>query len=249
MAQQPRPAFDAFEVATIKPAAPEPPGRYTRMLSAHRFIAKNYSLKYMIGAAYNLPQRAISGAADWMDTEHFDVMAGTPGAVQPDVEEQMKMLRALLAERFQLKFHREPKEMPVYVLSAVKTGAQLKESEAPADAQPQIVGVVHAYKEGGVYVEVPARNATVAQFAGMLQRAVLDRPVVDKTGLTGRYDFDLEWTPDESQYGGAMPVGSPENPKPDLYAAVQSQLGLKLEATRALFDTFVIDRAEKPSQN
>src|SRR5262245_20154030 len=102
----------------------------------------------------------------------------------------------------------------------------------------------------GEKILLPARNATMSQFASMLQRAVLDRPVLDKTDLTARYDFDLEWTPDDTQFGGNLPPVSPQNVvKPDLYAALQQQLGLKLDASRAAIDTIVIDAVQKPTEN
>jgi uncharacterized protein (TIGR03435 family) len=89
----------------------------------------------------------------------------------------------------------------------------------------------------------------MVQFASMMQRAVLDRPVVDKTGLSGKYDFDLEWTPDETQFGGQGPPGTPESTKPDLFAAIQRQLGLRLEATKGLVAVLIIERVERPSEN
>jgi uncharacterized protein (TIGR03435 family) len=101
----------------------------------------------------------------------------------------------------------------------------------------------------GEKIRLPARNATMAQFASMLQRAVVDRPVLDKTELTGKYDFDLEWTYDDSQFGGNLPAIKPENAeKPNLYAALQ-QLGLKLEPSRAAIDTIVIDSVQRPTEN
>jgi uncharacterized protein (TIGR03435 family) len=90
----------------------------------------------------------------------------------------------------------------------------------------------------------------MAQFASMLQRAVLERPVLGKTGLVGRYDFDLEWTPDETQFGGQLPPIKPENSgKPDLFAALQQQLGLRLESSKGPVDVIVIDHVERPSEN
>jgi uncharacterized protein (TIGR03435 family) len=87
----------------------------------------------------------------------------------------------------------------------------------------------------------------MAQFASMLQRSVLDRHVLDKTGLSGRYDFDLEWTPDDTQFGGLLPPApATDNPKLDLFAAMQQQLGLRLQASREPVDVIVIDRAERP---
>jgi uncharacterized protein (TIGR03435 family) len=90
----------------------------------------------------------------------------------------------------------------------------------------------------------------MAQFASMIQRAVLDRPVLDQTGLPGKYDFDLEWTPDETQFGGQEPPGATEIPlKPDPFAAMQQQLGLKLEAAKGLVEVLFIDQAARPSEN
>jgi len=243
-----RPAFDAFEVATIKPTDPDAQGRYIRMQSAHRFYAKGFTLQALVAAAYSLTPRAISGGQAWTDSDRYDILALTPGEVQPNPDEQMAMLRKLLAERFQLTFHREPKELPVYALTVAKSGAKLKHSEAPPGELPYLINTVYPEEKGGVRVLLPARNATMTQFAAMLQRGVLDRTVVDKTGLPGAYDFDLEWTPDESQFGGQLPR-SVESTKPDLFAAMQEQLGLRLEATRGPVAVLVIDRVERPSEN
>ena len=242
-----RPAFDAFEVATIKPAAPEP-GRYIRMQSVHRFYAKGFTLKALVAAAFSLTPGAISGGASWTDGERYDILAATPGDIQPNSEEQMAMLRRLLRDRFHLAFHRESKELPVYALTVAKSGPKLKPSAAPAGALPELVNTIYPEEKGGVRAVLPARNATMVQFAAMLQRAVLDRTVLDHTGLSGTYDFDLEWTPDESQFGGQLPR-TVEPTRPGLFSAIQEQLGLRLEATRGPVATLVIDRVEQPSEN
>jgi len=96
---------------------------------------------------------------------------------------------------------------------------------------------------------LPARNATMGEFTSLLQRAVLDRPVVDRTGLTGRYDFDLEWAPDETQFGGEVPVASADAPAPPFFTAIEQQLGLKLEATRGPVDALIVEGVERPSAN
>jgi uncharacterized protein (TIGR03435 family) len=98
------------------------------------------------------------------------------------------------------------------------------------------------------HVVLPARNATMPLLASMLQRSVLDRPVVDQTGLTGAFDFDLEWTPDESQFEGRIPVPV-DMTKPGLFTAIQEQLGLRLEALTGPVEVLVIDRVERPSEN
>ncbi len=156
------------------------------------------------------------------------------------------MLRRLLSERFNLVFHREEKEFSIYVLTVAKGGPKLTPSTpvtAPEGAPPL---VFHLSPDRA---RLPARDATMAELAWVMQRAALDRPVVDKTGLPGRCDFELEWTPDETQFGGNVPTGNPEPPKPDLFAALQQQFGLKLEATRGPIEAIVIDRVERPSEN
>jgi uncharacterized protein (TIGR03435 family) len=236
----------AFEVATIKPTSPDERARYMRMQTTHRFLATGYTLKFLVAAAYNIPPRAISGGPDWIDVERYDILAATPGEGRPSLDEQMVMVRKLLTERFKLAFHTEPKELPVYLLTVAKNGIKLKESAAPPDDQPVLVNTVYP----GEKIFLPARNATMSQFASMLQRAVLDRPVLDKTNLSAKYDFDLEWTPDDTQFGGNLPPVLPENAtKPDLFSALQQQLGLRLDASRSLIDAIVIDSVEKPTEN
>lgn len=237
-----RPVFDSFEVATIKPVDPgQRAAVFIRMEGTNRFVAKNYTVKRMIGWAYNLAPRAISGGPGWVEGDHFEIAAVTPGEVRPTMVEQMGMLRGLLADRFELTFHRETKVMPVYALTVAKGGALLKES-AGEGAAPLLNTV---YPD---HVGLPARHATMGEFASMLQRAVLDRPVLDQTGLAGRYDFDLEWTPDDSQFGGELPMPA-EAVWPGLFAAVQQTMGLRLQATNGPVEVLVIDRVQRPSAN
>ena len=240
----PRPKFEAFEVATIKPVESGAKAfRYITMQGTNRFVEKDYTLKLLIAAAYNLNPHVISGGPDWLDSDHYDINALTPGDVRPTRDEQMGMLRKLLAERFQLSFHREPREFSIYVLEVGKGGPKLKESAKPDEA-PALINVVYPQS-----IKLPARNVSMGDFASMLQRAVLDRPVVDRTGLTGKYDFDLEWAPDESQFdGGVASVAADANAAP-LFTAIQRQLGLKLVATKGPVDALVVDKAERPSAN
>ena len=156
------------------------------------------------------------------------------------------MLQKLLANRFQLAFHRDKKQLSAYVLTVGKNGPKLTRSEA-AGPLPNLVP-----RGPGNW---PVRNATMEEVAGVMQ-AHLDRPVVDQTGLKERFDFQLQWTPDETTQF-APPGGPGEPPKPpvgaetypDLFTAIQQQLGLKLESARAQVDVLVIDRVEKPSEN
>jgi uncharacterized protein (TIGR03435 family) len=241
----PRPKFDAFEVATVKPVDPDVrAGRYITMQGPHRFVEKSYTLKLLIAAAYSLNPRTISGGPGWIESEHYDILAVTPGDVRPTHDEQMAMLRNLLADRFKLIFHREQKEFSIYELKVGKNGPKLKQSTSPPDDPAALVSTVYPER-----IVLPARNTTMAEFALLMQRAILDRPVVDKTGLSGRYDFDLEWAPDETQFGGEIPPASAEASAALLFSAIQEQLGLKLEATRGPVAALVVDKVARPSAN
>jgi uncharacterized protein (TIGR03435 family) len=242
----PRPKFDSFEVATVKPVDSDPKsGRFITMQGANRFVEKDYTLKLLIAAAYDLNPRTISGGPAWIGTDHYDILAVTPGDVRPDHDEQMTMLRNLLADRFKLTFHREPKVFSIYQLKLAKNGPKLKESTARSD-DPVVVGPGVVYPQR---IVLPGRNATMGNFVSLLQRAILDRPVVDKTGLSGRYDFDLEWAPDETQFGGDVPPATAAATSPPLFEAIQQELGLKLEATKGPVDALVVDTAERPAAN
>jgi uncharacterized protein (TIGR03435 family) len=241
----PRPRFDAFEVATIKPVDPDAKaGRYIIMQGTHRFVEKAYTLKLLIAAAYDLNPRTISGGPGWIESDHYDILAVTPGEVRPTHDEQMSMLRTLLADRFKLTFHREQKVFSIYELTVAKNGPKLKASTAAPDDPPALISTVYPQR-----IVLPARNATMGDLVSLMQRAMLDRPVEDKTGLSGRYDFDLEWAPDETQFGGEVPAASAEAPSAPLFSAIQQQLGLKLEATRGPVAALVVDKAERPSAN
>jgi uncharacterized protein (TIGR03435 family) len=247
LAQAPaaRPKFDSFEVATVKPVDPGPKdGRFIVMQGPKRFVEKNYTLKLLIAAAYELNPKTISGGPGWMDSDHYDIVAVTPGEVRPSHDEQMSMLRSLLTDRFKLTFHREQKAFSIFALEVAKGGPKMKESTTP-DTPPTVgPGVVYPQR-----IVLPARNATMGDFASLMQRAILDRPVVDRTGLSGRYDFDLEWAPDETQFGGDVPSASAAAPAAPLFVAIQQQLGLRFEATRGAVAAMVVDGAERPSAN
>src|SRR6202162_1021506 len=132
-----RPRFDELEVASVKPTPPGAGGRWIRMQSTHEFAAKNHALKTLLAAAYNLNPRAISGGPGWIDSDRYDIVGKAPSEVRPNLDEQMSMLRKLLADRFQFTFHREQKELRVYALTIAKGGPKLKESTASSDALPE----------------------------------------------------------------------------------------------------------------
>jgi len=158
----------------------------------------------------------------------------------PNDRQFRAMLQKLIAERFQLAFHRDQRELPAFVVVLGSGTPKLTPTKAPGSLPVAGIGP-------GQFSGV---NATTADFATALQGAAMDRPVVDQTGLTGRWDFTLEWTPDPSQFGGrALPVGRADRQPPALATAIQEQLGLKLESKRTGVDVLIIDRVEKPSDN
>jgi uncharacterized protein (TIGR03435 family) len=238
---------EAFEVAVVKRAGLDAVGRWIRMEAANRLHANNHALRTLIAAAYDLNPDAISGGPEWVDSVRWDIVAQTPGARRPTPDEQMAMLRQLLSERFKLKFHRESKVFSIYTLTVAKGGAKLKDSTFVPDSTPEGPPLL-AFSLSPALVHLPARYTSMAEFASILQRSPLDRPVVNQTGLAGRYDFDLDFEPDETLWGGRLP--KPEESKgPSLMTAITEQLGLQLKATRGPIDAIVIDGAARPAEN
>lgn len=239
----------SFEVATVKATDPEwRGGRYVRMKTAHELEARNFTLKMLVATAYNLSPKAISGGPAWVDGEHFDILAKAPGERRPTLDEQMAMLRALIAERFAVRYHREKRELPVFALTVARDGPKLKASTFDVDASPQGPPLL-AFVLAPAVVRLPGKWVTIGELAAVMQRAALDRPVVDQTGLTGRYDFDLEFAPDESLFGGVLGKAPDDGTRPGFFAALREQLGLRLEATRGVVEMFVFDAAARPSEN
>jgi len=237
------PANLAFEVATIKPVDPGPhSGRLIRMENNHSYIATNFTLQMLVAAAYRLNPHEVSGGTGWMRSDKFSIRALTPGREKPTGSQQAEMLRTLLNERFHLKFHWEAKTLAVFVIVAPKGGGKLKTTQYPGE-DAVVTSVV--YRD---HVELPARGATMNDFAAALQRVVLDRPVVDATGIAGQYDFDLSWVPDESQYGGELQI-TPDSTGEPLVVAMKNQLGLELKSARRVVQTLVIDNADQPDEN
>jgi uncharacterized protein (TIGR03435 family) len=237
-------ASPEFEVATVKPATPDRPGK-AFMVRNGQFSTVNTTLADLITFAYGIHTKQITGAPAWVESEKFDIAAKPGGEGQPSQKQWKGMVEKLLAERFGLAFHRDKKELGVYAIVLGKGGPKLTKSEGNSSGLPSLF-----FRGLGV---LPAANATMSDLAGVMQGAVLDRPVVDQTGLTGRWDFTLTWTPDEFQFGGmGAKVPPPANnaaAPPDLFTAFQEQLGLKLEATKAMAEVFVIDKVAKPTEN
>jgi uncharacterized protein (TIGR03435 family) len=235
----------SFEVSTVKPASPDSQGMTFRFAGPRRFTANNHTLKECIGFAYNLTPALMPGGPPWLESDRYDIVGELPGETQPPRDQLLLMFQGLLAERFKLKFHREQKEMTVYNLVVGKNGLKIKESTTGPPAGSLLIGFAPPRGRS-----LPARNATMQGFASLLQRVVVDRPVIDKTGLSGRYDFDLEWGIDGTRVAQSMPpppLGESET-QPDITVAIQ-KLGLKLESAKGMVDVLVIDHVERPDAN
>jgi uncharacterized protein (TIGR03435 family) len=240
MAADAKPAFD---VATIKPSNPDAQGKLFTV-RGRQVVTIGTTVGDLLGFAYEVHPKQISGGPAWLTTDRYDITG------QPDVDgvpnqTQLRVLvQKLLADRFKLAFHREQKELSVYALVVGSKGPTLTKSEGDPNGLPSLL-----FRGLGT---LPARNASMADFARVMQAAVLDRPVVDRTALGGRYDFTLTWTPDETQFA-AMGVKVPPPPAdattPGLFTAVQEQLGLKFDSTRAPVEVLVVDRVDRPSAN
>jgi len=238
-------ASPSFEVVTIKPNKSDQKNNSMLVGRDEVLRATNYSLIDLVSFAYDVHTKQIVEAPAWTAIEKYDIVGKHDGQGTPSQEQWKEMLQKMLAERFSLKFHRDKKELSVYVLSVGKSGPKLTKSAADPKSLPSL-----GYRG---YGQLVVHNVTIGDFStDILQGQVLDRPVLDQTGIAGKYDFTLDWMPDDSQFpmfGGKLPPAPEGYSAPPLYTAIQEQLGLKLEATKAPADVLVIDHVEKPSAN
>jgi uncharacterized protein (TIGR03435 family) len=244
--RMPTDANPEFAVATIKPSRPDA-SRGGYGIRAQVVTTTNVTVSWMIKLAYNVHAHQISGAPSWVDSERYDTVgrSDTPG--EPSRDQMKLMIQKLLVDRFQLKFHTVKKELPVYAMVVAKSGPKLTVSAGDPNAFPGI----GFGREPGV-ISLVGRNTGLNGVANGLQSNILDKPVVDQTGLTGRYDFQLRFTPDAGQlanFSGIEPANAVDNAPPDIFTAFEQQLGLKLQASKAVVDVMVIDMIERPSPN
>ena len=262
---QSAPAPLSFDVASVKPAAPDARGTSIQLQPRAGLRVTNAPLRFLVTYAYDIRDFQLSGGPGWMATEHYDIMAKSePVAGTADVPEdprkmsdqQLKTvdqqmrerMRSLLAERFQLVIHHESREAPIYVLLVAKGGPKLEEAQ-PATTGPRGMRMFPGYLTG---MSAPLQMLTTTL------SAQLGRPVLDKTDLKGNYNFKLQWTPDAPADRPLplppVPPGVELPPPPDpngptLFTAIQEQLGLRLESQKGPIDMIVIDRIEKASEN
>ena len=199
-----------------------------------RIQADNVTLKRCIQQAYGVGPHQVAGGPEWMDTEHWEIMARADRLVEDDAV-LMKMLQGLLAERFQLALHRETRTLPAYVLEVGRKGAKMERAEA-IDADTDM----HGWR-GAVTLE--AKKTDMASLAEVLERR-LDRPVVNRTGLEGGFNFTLHWSPVSARVDDDSDAEDVS-----IFTAVAEQLGLRLRGAKAPVEVLVIDHVDRPSAN
>jgi uncharacterized protein (TIGR03435 family) len=236
----------SFEVATIKPTDPAHPGRYFRVAGLV-YYAHDVSLADLIDLSYGVHPSQIIDAPGWVRNEKFDMVGTQPGEDEPGGAQWLAMIRNLLADRFALKLRHEQRDLASYVLTVDKSGPKNLTPSTSTNPNPSL-----EFNLAPNGIVLPARNAALGQFCQMMQQVVLDRPVIDHTGLSGRFDFQLVFLPNESQFDGHPPVTASQitgEPAPDLFEAVRAQLGLKLEAAKVPTSVLILEHAERPTAN
>jgi len=258
------PANTAFEVASVKPNKTGDGRVMLGMQPGGRFTATNVPLRLLLRQAFNVQDFQLVGGPDWIASDRFDVIAKAPDGVEFSADAMRPMLRSLLTERFKLASHNETRDMPIYALmkarpdgklgpgltpAAVDCAGRGRRGGGPAPAPPQ----PGQKMECGMMIGPGRMNAggmPMSNLATSLAPQV-GRIVMDKTELTGNYDFELTYAPEALGGGGAPALINggpvPVDPNaPNLFTALQEQLGLKLDSQRGSVDVVVIDRLEQP---
>jgi uncharacterized protein (TIGR03435 family) len=231
-----RDADPDWEVATVKPSDPNDARGQHINFRGRNVLLLDTTLEQFLSLGYGVQNSQLAGEPDWAKTQRWDVEGIPDAAGTPSLKQMQGLIQKILAERFGLELHHEQREMPVFALTVAKGGPKFVANISdPNGWMNQQNGTTN-----GVHVE-DLKNASMAELAFILQSR-LDRPVVDQTGLKGRYDFKLRWMMDEAQ------TPAPDAP-PGLFTAIQDQIGLKLERVKAPADTLVIDKVKRPDVN
>lgn len=244
-----------FDVATVRPN-PHPRG-WNMYFTLDGFKASGVTLRQVIQEAYAAYEAGgIRGGPAWLDNDHFDIEAKLDPAeihnfAQLSLPERRQMLQALLADRFQLQVHREQRTVPAFALKVAKEGLKIHEAKAGEGAGSSVKGyncLITKSRRG----LLEGKNCSMASLAGDLEWTA-GRIVIDQTGLQGRYNFLLQWTPEDVQGDSLIGNKGNESPQdesyPFFFKALEQELGLKLEPTNTNIEVYVIDRAEQPSGN
>jgi len=224
-----------FEVASIRPDTAGPSaGTSFNVFEGGRLRITNEPVKLLIRAAFQLQDAQIAGGPAWLDTDRYDIEAktGRPERIGP--AQMAPLLRSLLTDRFNLKFHREMRELTVAALVLDKNPKSAGKLKAKAEDE---VSAMNTHG-GSNKSQLVATATTMEALAGYVGNR-LGRIVVDKTGLSESYDFTLEWAPEAAA----------DSPVPPLVTALREQLGLRLESQKSLVEVLVIDSLQRPSEN
>ncbi len=252
----PAATLPAFEVASIRPSDPDSQLKI-EFAAGGRLIVTHATLRFIIKIAYDIYDDQHTGGPSWIGDKRFDVQAmpaaASGGDPQTMTKEQILVfhepirlrLQRLLADRFQLGLRKDSKPMPVFALIVAAKGAKLKTDSSPGDME---------MKTGSGRGVLTATRADMQALAHFLSEGQVGRPVEDMTGITGKVDFRLEWTPDPalnplSSNGAANPQTAPDSGGVSIFTALQNQLGLKLDPRTSPSDYLVVTRAELPSEN
>jgi uncharacterized protein (TIGR03435 family) len=271
-AQNPGAAAPAFEVASIKPN--KSGTDYSKvMFTSVAFSATGATLRSLIGGAHGFKGDRILGAPNWVSSEEYDVEARMDKSVADELAklspeqrklERNRMLQVLFEDRFKLSVHWETKELPIYVLVIAKHGPKLQVPTPGDTYKDGFIGFDGRPAGRGIYIwkstrEVTGQGVPIAYLVKVLS-IVLKQTVVDKTGLTGNFDYKLLWSPEDDSFFATLAkregaslwsadASLPEPPGPSIFTAIQEQLGLKLESQKGPAEVLIIDHVEKPSEN
>jgi len=250
-----------FDAVSIKPSDPHDWRTMMRNMPGQA----NYTgvtVKMLIQQAYQVRDFEIVGGPKWIESNRYDIVARPPAGgpalpsdpttftdQQRETFRQVRaaMVRAMLADRFKLKTHKETRDLPVYVLTVAKGGPKLKISNGINASDPDLgPGMIRANQGSlaGTQLDIPYLAETLSR--------LMDRFILNKTGLDGKYDFALKWTPDQGSAlgdAGAPPPPPASADPPGIFTALQEQLGLKLDSSKGPAEVVVIDNVETPGEN
>ena len=237
----------SFRKATVKVDTSGRPDLQAIVLDGHDLVARNASLVDLISYAYEVQATQIVGGPDWLSKTRYDVTATMDQKGEPSHQQLRTMMKKLLADRFQLTYHTDKRYLSAYVLTVAKGGTKL----ARSGVNRPLPGIHYIPSPRGVTLIV--QNGTLEELTTFLQLLILERPVVDQTGLTTRFDFHFTFMPAAGEFYGHLPTLPPATeatePAPDLFSALRQQLGLELTAEDTFVDVIAIDTVAKPTDN
>jgi uncharacterized protein (TIGR03435 family) len=234
-----------FDAVSIKPSPPDARGGGYNLSPGH-LNAKNQSLRDLVEFGWDLHDYQVSGGPSWVESERYEVLATFPAGTSN--ADRAKMMQAMLADRFGLVVHQDSKEVSGYVLITAKNGPKL---HAPGSEEP---GMMMGRSRATGQRTLTATSQPMANLASILS-GIMGRPVEDRTGVEGKFDFAMSWTPDAVDGGtgatGGKVLPPPEHnePGPTIFTALQETLGLKLDSAKVKVPVVVIEKAEKPTAN